>query len=88
MKGGDPATMPIELPAILELIVNLKTARAPGVKVPQTVLIRAVRVIEQQIRQGRLLAYSVEKLSRNPFQSIFRGHQTITRGASVAPSAS
>ena len=46
LKGADPATIPVELPAIIELIVNQKTARALGLKIPQSVLLRADRVIE------------------------------------------
>ena len=46
LRGEDPATMPVEQPARFELVVSLKAARELGIAIPQSVLLRADRVIE------------------------------------------
>ena len=45
-KGAKPGEIPFEQPTTFECVLNMKTAKALGVKIPNTILVRVTKVVE------------------------------------------
>jgi putative ABC transport system substrate-binding protein len=46
LRGATPSAIPVEQASIFDLVINLKTANALGLKIPQSLLLRANEVIQ------------------------------------------
>ena len=46
LKGVKPADLPVEQPMKFEMVVNVKTAKALGIKIPESIMVQATKVIE------------------------------------------
>lgn len=81
LQGAKPATLPVEQPSTVELVVDLKTAKALGITIPQSIRVRIDRVIELNCRGGRMRASPQRKEASNLALARTAGSQALATAA-------
>ena len=74
LKGARPADLPVEGPALFDFVVNLKTARTPGLNIPREILQQATDVVQQA---GSHPLYALLDRPVPPLDRRLTGHQSF-----------